>query len=824
MKITINSRQIEAKEGESVLQAARRAGIYIPAICYLNGCSPTLACRLCMVEADGKRVYSCNAKVKEGMQVITSTPEIEHERNAIMQTYCINHPLECGVCDKSGECELQNMTLYTKVKEQNYAIKDTHKPHQKWGLIQYDPALCIVCERCITVCSDKIGENALKTTPRGGEQVPKELKDSMPKDAHAIWSKFQKSLIAPASGDKLDCSFCGECTSVCPVGALVGAKFQYSSNAWELSRVPASNPHSSDCELIYYDVKPASITNTKHKIYRVSNDFHFGEIHAAARWGYDFNNENASKNEEKFNQIANAIKSGEIKNIRFNSLITNEEALILQKIAQKYDLALLNDEAMTYSKFLQEFKKFANASYNADYDSIKNGDFIICAGSLLRYDSPNTAYKLTNALKINKASGYYFHPIFDQTISKISKNYELVTHKLDSEIAIMLLLAQKSEVLKLDEFKFTDTKEIKTKKTRTITQNVTKTINGPDGEPQEITEQISKEESYEEIEKIEVLRSKFAKMLELDEDKFDELFQKQNRVLIIGEDFYTSKHAKILAQIAGILQANNIFKVMLIPPRTNSLGVANICSLSEHLKDGKVLGYNENGDYKFSVFGGDIDAGALNQQEGTFTNIEQRVVPTNAAIKHDGYFLNDLANALDIYSRYTIEYTKQLPSEAGYMQIDFDSLSNHYANDGTNHRGYKLQSKEQAKHIASPNLDEMMQIANEAIIAQNAKDECIIYRANPIEQFYKTTSRTSQLSEIGALYASEEFIQKYGLQPQKPVIISKNGIQLSLRLKEDKNIKNSYAYLGDFDDKIDPSLIFKNERFAIVSIKGVDGE
>lgn len=383
MKITINSRLIEAKEGESILQAARREGIFIPAICYLNGCSPTLACRLCMVEADGKRVYGCNAKVKEGIQVVTNTPEIEAERNAIMQTYCINHPLECGVCDKSGECELQNFTTMMKVNAQNYAIKDTHKPHQKWGLIQYDPALCIVCERCITVCADKIGESALKTTARGGEQVPKELKDSMPKDAHAIWSKFQKSLIAPSAGDTLDCSFCGECTSVCPVGALVGSKFQYTSNAWELSRVPAANPHSSDCELIYYDVKPVSIADRTPKIYRVSNDFHFGEIHAAARWGYDFHNEYAKKDESKFNQIVNAIKSGEIKNIKFNSVITNEEALILEQIAKKYDLALINDEARSYNEFLNAFSQSAaNSSYNADYSDVRQADFIICAGSL----------------------------------------------------------------------------------------------------------------------------------------------------------------------------------------------------------------------------------------------------------------------------------------------------------------------------------------------------------------------------------------------------------------------------------------------------------
>jgi len=202
MKITINDQILEANEGESILNIARANGIYIPALCYLSGCSPTLACRLCMVEANGKVVYSCNAKAKEDMQIYTNTPEIAAERNAIMQTYCVNHPLQCGVCDKSGECELQNLTTHLNVKEQSFAIEDTHKPHKKWGLINYDPALCVVCERCVTVCKDKIGESALKTVPRGVE-VPKELKESMPKDAYAVFSKMQKSLIGPSAGENL---------------------------------------------------------------------------------------------------------------------------------------------------------------------------------------------------------------------------------------------------------------------------------------------------------------------------------------------------------------------------------------------------------------------------------------------------------------------------------------------------------------------------------------------------------------------------------------------------------------------------------------------
>lgn len=814
MKITINQRQIEAKEGESILQAARRNDIYIPAICYLNGCNPTLACRLCMVEADGKRVYSCNAKVKEGMQITTNSPEIAIERNAIMQTYCINHPLECGVCDKSGECELQNMTTLAGVGEQSYAIKDTHKPHQKWGLIQYDPALCIVCERCITVCADKIGENALKTTPRGGEQVSKDLKDTMPKDAHAIWTKFQKSLIAPASGNTLDCSFCGECTSVCPVGALVGAKFQYTSNAWELSRVPAANPHSSDCELLYYDVKPKGISDRMAKIYRVSNDFHFAELDACARWGYDFANEYAKKDETKFNEIVLAFKSAQIKNIKFNSQITNEEALILQMLADKFDLALINDEALAFANFLDEFKKAAGTSYNANYQSIKNASLNISVGALLRYDSTVTSYKLVNSLKVAKSSAIYFHPLQDGVISGLSKNMLAHTHKPGDELALMLFLAQKSGALELDEYYDIEDKEIITKQSKKVMVSEVKTITDENGEEKQVSQEVEKIEQYDQKEIVQVKRSKFAKKLGLDEEKFDAIFAgKDDIVLIVGADFYTHQNSLELARLAGLLQDKGGFKVMLIPPRTNSLGVANICKLSKEPKPGKTLGYNENADFKFKIHGGDIDAAALTQQEGSFTNIEQRLVPTNAALAHSGYYLEDLARALGLEIKHSIDLTSELPQEAGYESIKFDELTNFYAKDGSNHRGYEL------KRLSLEKSDFSKELAGLADLA--LKDNATwanLYLANPIEQSYQLTSFSSQLSQMASLVASQSFLDENSLNSGDVVIITDGTTKLGIKVSLDKNIKNSFAMLGDYDGKVAVDAFFKQGRYAQVQI------
>ncbi len=760
MKISINDQILEADEGESILNIARANGIYIPALCYLSGCSPTLACRLCMVEANGKIVYSCNAKAKEDMQIYTNTPEIAAERNAIMQTYCVNHPIQCGVCDKSGECELQNLTTHLKVNEQKFAIADTHKPHKKWGLINYDPALCIVCERCVTVCKDRIGESALKTVPRGVE-VPKELKESMPKDAYAVFSKMQKSLIGPSVGESLDCSFCGECISVCPTGALISSHFQYSTNIWELNPIPAANPHQSDCELIYYDVKEKSTSDRSKQIYRISNDFTFGEVSGAARFGYDFHNELACKNEEKFEEIVLNIKNGAIKNIKFNSFITNEEALILERLREKFDLNLINNEALNYQKFLNKFSEFSGlSSYNADYEDIKNSDFIITAGSFLRHESPVTSFKLNNALKMNKAAGIYFHHIADEIVKKYSKNFIYATHEAGKLEQILLFILK----------------------------------NWGENLPSALTSKLEN----------------FDKNFGLDVPALSE--GKSKFTLILGSDFYTDENANLLAALTGVIARATPFRVMLIPPRTNSLGVAKICTLTSEKKPGKTLGYNENGDYKFSIFEGDIDASALNQQEGTFTSINNALVPTNVAIPHKGYFLNDIANALGLMAKDTIDYTPNLPKEKGYKGIKFDDLENFYANDGTSHRGYKL---EISNFIPNDDIEPLLKDSKSI----NSKDdEGLINLANPINLPSFFANYATQTAKRAKLYASSEFMAKFEISQNEAIILEKDGHKLAICVELDSELGGVGAYLGDYDDKLDVEVIFNGKSYAAVKI------
>lgn len=813
MMIKINGKTCTFEEGEYILNIARRNDIFIPAICYLSGCSPTLACRMCMVEADGKKVYSCNTKAKEGMVVESDLQNLWDERNEIMQAYCINHPLECGVCDKSGECELQNFTHKSRVNIQKHWIKDTHKPHKHWGAINYDPALCIVCERCITVCKDKIGESALKTVPRGGDSVDNAFKESMGKDAYAIWTKFQKSLIGPSNGEMLDCSFCGECTSVCPTGALIGSRFQYTSNIWELKRIPASNPHSSDCELMYYDIKQSGISDQKPKIYRVSNDFAFATLNRAARFAFDTQNE-ASKDEKAFNELITLFENNEIKNIKFNSFITNEEALILQNLKKKFDLNLINEEALKFKEFLDEFISNSGEFYNATTKDISNSDFLVVAGMLLRYDAPTLSYKINNALVMNKGVGLYFHPIEDTGVTKYSKNFISHTHKSGDEEQILYFLLQKfstDESIKdgLAEFFVSENKEIE----ESINEEVIEQVIEKDEEGNEISKEVKKVVPKKVKKTIEVKRSVFAKNLGIDEDKLEDLLlKKANFTFVVGSDFYFHKNALKLAKLLALVQNTTPFKVFLNPTHTNTLGVAMICDLDKSTKEGKTLGYNEKGDFSFSYEEhANLASASLNQQEGTFLNYDKRVVPTNAALEFGGYFLNDLANALGFDEKYTIDYTKRLPINKGFSPLEFDSLDNFYTNGGECKRGYEL------------NLECLKQEAKKEFIAPNSQNltpkenEILLYSANPSYQFGRFSNRASAINEVIFLGVSENLAKEKNLQDKDLVKLFIKDKSLTLSVRIDKDIKNG-AYLPYFDEKID-TLSFFDERFTPANLE-----
>ncbi len=808
--VNIDGKQCEAVEGEYILNVARANDIFIPAICYLTRCSPTLACRLCLVESNGKQVYACNAKVKDGMEITTTTDNIAKERKAIMEVYDVNHPLQCGVCDQSGECELQNYTLYMGVDKQNYAVRDVNRPTSSWGVMDYDAGLCIVCEKCVTVCKDMIGSNALSTVKRGADALDKDYKANMPKDAYAMWNKLNKNLIG---FDEEKCIDCGECISVCPVGALASHDFKYTSNAWELEKIPASNPFSSDCSLIYYEVKHTSVEkNQEKKIYRVTNDSHYTSISGAARFGFDYSNKVQSKDENEFKNAVEKFKSAN--SVIFNSFITNEEATILQRLKDKLGFNLVNEDALNYQNFMKNYGSITGKDlYNGTLKDVHNSNFVISVGSYFKSDAPAVRFAFNNAISINKGAGLYFHPLNDKSVEgfgKKGKTIETIVHNPMAEEAVLFFILDQfgkdlpSEIASyIESFRENRVKTV----TETIKEKVVETVTDEEtGETKEVTKMVPKKVSKD----VEYVYTKLLDIIGSDESLLETitamLAKKDSYSLVVGSDLYTHPNSENLAKICGLIEKYTEFKVIVIPSQTNTLGVSKLCTLDNQTK-GMTVGYNCEADYQLSALGdGDLDMPTLNQQEGTFTNIDKRVVPTNVALAYNGYTLNDIANEiLDNKMENTIDYTSTI-----FDNIPFDDLDNCFTNSMIESRGYELKASELS-------WKEIITKLNETKL-----EGTIIYNGNPINQFNEFTAISQNLQKDGvAFYVSDTLLKTLELSEDDIVNIKTSNSSIELKVVVDNQLAGDIAYVPTFDKNINTKKLFADYRFITANIKKV---
>jgi len=741
VKLKIDGKEINAHKGDTILEAARRNGIYIPTMCYLPKVKPIASCRICVVEVEGMagNILSCQERVVEGIEVRTNSDELFKQRQNILKLYDVNHPLQCGVCPKSGECDLQNKTLEMKVTSQDFSAKEQIRELQDWGSITYDPYLCILCERCVRVSNEIVGDEALQIKTGGYNSTIINTKADQP---NVDW---------------------GECAAVCPVGALSDKDFKFYTNAWEQTKIPASCIHTPLASLIYYEVK-------RDKIYRVRSEYEFDSISGICRYGYDFENKGSNNSEDLAKCVENFKKAD---TIRFTSLITNEEALILQKLKEKYGYKLINDEAKNYQNFLNAFSSVTgNSLYSGTSDSVKRSDFIITLGSKIADDIPGLKFRINEAVKKNKASFYYCHPIEDSALKGILTTH--IKYEVGSEEGVIALIA-KAILSKQDE----------------LPKEVKEFLDGLDDG------YISAESNVgeEEIEKLS-----------------RDLYRKKSLSFIVGNDLYAHPRATNIAKILGLIEKYSDFEVTIIPPLVNSLGVAKICELDD--QEGEFsIGYNTTGDFVLSAIEGkgDVNLPALNQQEGTFTNLNKKVVPTYVALSFDGFCLNDIANELGLDKRYTIDYTEELPTEVGYKSENFDHLPNLFTNSGEEIRGYDLDV-----------INIKSKITLEDIADIDSYDGVVVYSANPNSQKNIFSNLCEHLPKDSELVGSTYFATAAKIKDGDIVRFEIDGLIIEKRFKLDKNLKGTIGLLPNFDLGFEGQKLFGVYRYNKIKIEQVD--
>src|SRR5271169_4448354 len=265
--LTIDGRAVTAAPGTLVINAAKAVGIEVPSFCYYDGLSLQAACRMCLVEIEKtpKLQVGCTTPVAEGMVVRTDSDLVKSARKGTLEFLLTNHPLDCPVCDKGGECELQDAVFRYGAAETRFLETKHHEEEQKFSnLVYYDRPRCILCYRCIRVCDEGMDVNAYGIGFRGGH-----------------------SEIIPNQGEKLECEECGMCIDICPVGALTSGTYRYKTRPWELTYTGTICNHCGDgCK--------TTLAIRNNEIIRANNRDHSGFngefLCVKGRFGWDFVN------------------------------------------------------------------------------------------------------------------------------------------------------------------------------------------------------------------------------------------------------------------------------------------------------------------------------------------------------------------------------------------------------------------------------------------------------------------------------------------------------------------------------------------------------
>jgi len=428
IRLTIDGKEIITQAGKTILEAAREGGIAIPTLCYHEQLSPIASCRLCIVEVEGyeKPMTSCTTPAVEGISVITRSDRLLKMRREFLNLILTSHPLDCPQCDKGGECRVQELAYEHGIEKVEYeALRIDRKEAYATPLIRYWELRCVLCGRCVQACREVSGRAAIDIKDRGFE-----------------------ARIAPTQNG--DCISCGECLSLCPVGALTEALSPVKGRVWQSERIDTACPHCGfGCRLTLNVIDGKIISKVISETNLPPNNT---SLCVRGRFGYDFSNHEARltepfqridgekkrvEREEALRITAESLQrlSGEGKGIGFivSPRATNEEMFLISRIAALFKNGRVASSASYHTGKVAAAFRQMGISPVYRYDSIRTCKTIIVAGADLLVNNHLLANKVREAVRLNGARIIVVDPL-PCALSGIADAHLKITPGQDAEV------------------------------------------------------------------------------------------------------------------------------------------------------------------------------------------------------------------------------------------------------------------------------------------------------------------------------------------------------------------------------------------------------
>jgi NADH-quinone oxidoreductase subunit G len=391
IKVTINGQEFEVEKGARLIDVCREKAFNIPSFCYYADLALQASCRMCLVRIEKmpKLQTSCTITCTDGMVVATQSEEIEKAQRAMGEFLLANHPLDCPVCDRGGECELQEMIFDWGDLEERFVERKNAQPEKFLSpIVANDPQRCILCKRCTRVCDEWMGEDAIEAGNRG------------------------VSTVIGTYGGWLGCSQCGNCIEVCPTGTLLDGVYRHETRPWELDQTITTEVFSSDGMQLSIGSRDGLV----HRIVardRYVNGLNGEFLDIRGRFAHGFiNHEDRLKTpmirykkggklipatwDEATAFVANKFKEADSAGVVASSRLTNESIFTLKRFATE----VLNSDNYAVSDGYDLAPFFNNLSVPlCTHKEIRHAKTILLIGGEPEEDQTFTAKQIRQAVR-----------------------------------------------------------------------------------------------------------------------------------------------------------------------------------------------------------------------------------------------------------------------------------------------------------------------------------------------------------------------------------------------------------------------------------------